>query len=88
VDVQWPLNILQRNLSVASRAAGQRKTGYDKKWPVSVCRIVDIYRDEVARMKATDSWNLSQEGKNRPRQPRLPNVRGRKPPTPDEDDEE
>lgn len=88
-DKRWPIDIVAFNANMAANAASVRKRGHHPKWTVAFARIVDIYRSEVSRMRATDSYNLMQKGKNTrpaPQAPRGQRARARN--LEDEDDEE
>lgn len=55
--------------------------------------MVDILRDEIARMRAVDNWNLNKqvEGRKRSQRPNLPKLDRRGPQArrhEDDDDEE
>lgn len=58
---RWPFEYLLGQLNVVSRAHSRKRNGYDPKWTVTVSALVDIYRDEVAKMRAVDNWNHLQE---------------------------
>jgi hypothetical protein len=58
---EWPLKTILTQLSTVMRANGQTRKGYHPRWSINMARMIDIYRDEVGRMKSIDSWNQKQE---------------------------
>lgn len=88
-DKQWPIDVIAFNVGLAANAASVRKRGEHPKWTIAFARAVGIYRGEVSRMRAVDSYNLMQKGKNtRPasQAPRGQRAKARN--LEDEDDEE
>lgn len=89
MDSMWPINVITYNVNAAANAASLRKRGYHPAWIYTFCRVVDIYRAEVGRMRAIDSYNLTQntsQGPTGPKPPRGQRTRQRS--LEDEDDEE
>jgi hypothetical protein len=57
----YPLNKLIEYMTVVMRANGQTRKGYHPQWSVVMARAVDVYRDELSRLSAIDSWNHKQQ---------------------------
>lgn len=88
MDAKWPINVIALNVNTAAAAASLRRRGYHPSWSYTFCRVVDIYRAETNRMRAIDSYNLTQQtpGPTGPKPPRGQRTRQRS--LEDEDDEE
>ncbi len=53
---RWPLEHLLDALSLVASAASTK--GIGRKWTVPFAKLVAIYRDEKAKMKAVEDWRL------------------------------
>lgn len=54
---RWPLEDLLETLSLVASAAASTR-GISRRWTVPFARLVAIYRDEKAKMKAVEDWRL------------------------------
>lgn len=62
-DYDWNINRLIHYMTEVMRANGQTRKGYHYSWTIVMSRLVDIYRDEISRVSAIDSWNHRQQMK-------------------------
>ena len=64
-EVRWPaLKLLETVYEVASMAS-RKKIG--RKCPQNVKMLINIYKDEDAKKRSIDTYNLTQEGDSAPR---------------------
>lgn len=60
-NAEWPLKYLLDAVNTVSRSHVMARKGYERNWSVLTARLVEIYRDEVSKMRAADAWNREQE---------------------------
>lgn len=58
---KWKAERMLKIVNESASLANSRK-GFHKNWPETVALFVSLYRDEVARIKMIDNWNLINSG--------------------------
>jgi len=58
---RYPLDNLLYDLGQIATLDSTWPKGYERTWNVLTCRMVDIYREEQAKVRQIDSWNRIQE---------------------------
>jgi hypothetical protein len=60
-EVKWPLSYLEQQLNTVTFTASGQRAGHKPRWSIITAYLVDIYRDEVSKMRAADTWRHNQD---------------------------